>query len=480
MFDNDMKVSDRATGEARRLLDVAPSRLAQAAVFAASLMLAACGPAETPSTTAPEPAAAAPETSTLAAESEAELIERARAIHQRVIVMDTHVDINTANFAPDTNYVQDLDTQVNLPKMEAGGMDVAWFVVYTGQGPLTEEGFAAAEANAMDKFSAIQRLVDEIAPDQIELAYSSDDVRRIVDSGKKVAMIGVENAYPMGMDISNVRRYYELGARYISLAHNGHSQFADSNTGERDDVWLHNGLSDLGRQAIAEMNKWGIIIDVSHPSYASNKETIELSRAPVMASHSSARALDPSVSRNLYDDELRAIRDNGGVVQAVAFRGYVDSEKQRAYAEAMRNLQADVADELGFTLLETAEVRALEPAALNTYQQQVADIRALMAPRMAAEVDAIAPPVDVSDFVDHIDYIVELIGVDHVGISGDFDGGGGVTGWADASETFNVTLELVRRGYSEEDIAKIWGGNVLRVMDDVERIAEEIQASEGV
>lgn len=480
MFDNDMKVSDRATGEARRLLDVAPSRLAQAAVFAASLMLAACGPAETPSTTAPEPAAAAPETSTLAAESEAELIERARAIHQRVIVMDTHVDINTANFAPDTNYVQDLDTQVNLPKMEAGGMDVAWFVVYTGQGPLTEEGFAAAEANAMDKFSAIQRLVNDIAPDQIELAYSSDDVRRIVDSGKKVAMIGVENAYPMGMDISNVRRYYELGARYISLAHNGHSQFADSNTGERDDVWLHNGLSDLGRQAIAEMNKWGIIIDVSHPSYASNKETIELSRAPVMASHSSARALDPSVSRNLYDDELRAIRDNGGVVQAVAFRGYVDSEKQRAYAEAMRNLQADVADELGFTLLETAEVRALEPAALDTYQQQVADIRALMAPRMAAEVDAIAPPVDVSDFVDHIDYIVELIGVDHVGISGDFDGGGGVTGWADASETFNVTLELVRRGYSEEDIAKIWGGNVLRVMDDVERIAEEIQASEGV
>lgn len=480
MFDNNMKVSDRATGEAISLLAVSPSRLAIAAVFASSLMLAACGPAETPSGAAPEPAMATPATSAAAAESEAELIERARGIHQRVIVMDTHVDINTANFAPDTNYIEDLDTQVNLPKMEAGGMDVAWFVVYTGQGPLTDEGFAAAEANAMDKFSAIQRLVDEIAPDQIELAYSSDDVRRIVDSGKKVAMIGVENAYPMGMDISNVRRYYELGARYISLAHNGHSQFADSNTGERDDVWLHNGLSDLGRQAIAEMNKWGIIIDVSHPSYESNKETIELSRAPVMASHSSARALDPNVSRNLYDDELLAIRDNGGVVQAVAFRGYVDSEKQQAYAEAMRKLQADVADDLGFTLLEAAEVRALEPAALNTYQQQVADIRALMAPRIAAEVDAIAPPVDVNDFVDHIDYMVELIGVDHVGISGDFDGGGGVTGWSDASETFNVTLELVRRGYSEEDIAKIWGGNVLRILDEVQRIAEEIQASEGV
>ncbi len=480
MFDDNMKVSDRKAGGTIRLQAVSPSRLAMAAVFASSMLLAACGPAETPSTTAPEPAAAAPVTSAPAAESEAELIERARAIHERVIVMDTHVDINTANFAPGTNYVQDLDTQVNLPKMEAGGMDVAWFVVYTGQGPLTEEGFAAAEANAMDKFSAIQRLVNEIAPDQIELAYTSDDVRRIVDSGKKVAMIGVENAYPMGMDISIVRRYYELGARYISLAHNGHSQFADSNTGERDDVWLHNGLSDLGRQAIAEMNKWGIIIDVSHPSYESNKETIELSRAPVMASHSSARALDPNVSRNLYDDELLAIRDNGGVVQAVAFRGYVDSEKQQAYAEAMRTLEADVADDLGFTLLESAEVRALEPAALNTYQQQLDDIRGVVASRRAAEVDAVAPPVDVSDFVDHIDYMVELIGVDHVGISGDFDGGGGVTGWADASETFNVTLELVRRGYSEDDIAKIWGENVLRVLDEVQRIAEEIQAAEGV
>lgn len=455
-------------------------RWSLAAVLASSVLLAACGPSEAPSTAAPEPAAAMPETSTPAAENESALIERARGIHERVIVMDTHVDINTANFSADTNYIQDLDTQVNLPKMETGGMDVAWFVVYTGQGPLTEAGFAAAEANAMDKFSAIQRLANEIAPDQIELAYTSDDVRRIVGSGKKVAMIGVENAYPMGMDITNVRRYYEMGARYVSLSHNGHSQFADSNTGENDDVWLHNGLSDLGRQAIAEMNRWGIIIDVSHPSYESNKETIELSRAPVMASHSSARALDPSVSRNLYDDELLAIRDNGGVVQAVAFRGYVDSQRQRAYTETLRTLQADIAEDLGFTLLASAEVRALAAEARTAYQEQMAQINELAAPRIAAEVNAIAPPVDVSDFVDHIDYIVDLIGADHVGISGDFDGGGGVTGWDDASESFNVTLEMVRRGYSEEDIAKIWGGNVLRVLDEVQRIAQEIQAAEGV
>lgn len=461
---------------------VVQSNLPLAAVLATSLLLAACGPAEEPpmATNTAEPVVAEPAATSAAAESEEALIERARGIHERVIVMDTHVDINTANFAPNTNYVQNLDTQVNLPKMEAGGMDVAWFVVYTGQGPLTEEGFAAAEANALDKFSAIQRLTSEIAPDQIELALTSDDVRRIVASGKKVAMIGVENSYPMGMDINNVRRYYQLGARYASLSHNGHSQFADSNTGENDDVWLHEGLSDLGRQAIAEMNKWGIIIDVSHPSYESNKETIELSRAPVMASHSSARALDPNVSRNLYDDELQAIRDSGGVVQAVAFRGYVDSEKQRAYSGAMRALQEDIAEDMGFTLLSPAEVRALDTEARVAYQGRLAEIGELAAPRMAAEVDAVAPPVDVSDFVDHIDYIVELIGVDHVGISGDFDGGGGVTGWADASESFNVTLEMVRRGYSEEDIAKIWGENVLRVLDEVQRVAQEIQAAEGV
>lgn len=454
------------------------------AVLTASMLVAACSPeSPPPPTSAPEPANAQAGTGAPAAsaeESEQALLERARAIHERVIVMDTHVDINTANFAPDVNYIQDLETQVNLPKMEAGGMDVAWFVVYTGQGPLTEEGYAAAEANALDKFDAIRRLTTEIAPDQIELAYTSEDVRRIVASGKKVAMIGVENAYPMGTDIANVQRYHELGARYISLSHNGHSQFSDSNTGEVDDVWLHNGLSDLGRQAIAEMNKWGIIIDVSHPSYEANKQSIELSRAPVMASHSSARALDPSVSRNLQNDELLAIRDNGGVVQAVAFRAYVDSEKQRSYSQALRELQSSIAADLGYTLLEPAEVRALDTDARAAYQQQMAEINTLAAPRIAAEVDAVAPPVDVSDFVDHIDYMVDLIGVDHVGISGDFDGGGGVTGWVDASETFNVTLELVRRGYSEEDIAKIWGENVLRVLDEVQAVAAEIQAAEGV
>ena len=407
------------------------------ATLASALLLVACGPSDapTPQQQTPSPASMAAQQQV---ETEEQLIERARAIHERVITLDTHADINTANFTLDNNYTMELDTQVTLPKMIAGGLDVAWFIVYTGQGPLTEEGYAAAYANALDKFEAIDRLVTEIAPDTIEIAYTADDVRRIAASGKKVAMIGIENAYPLGTDISKVREFYERGGRYMSLAHNGHSQFADSNTGEASGEWLHNGLSELGRQAIAEMNKWGIIIDVSHPSMEANRQAIELSKAPVMASHSSARALDPNVSRNLWDEELLAIRDNGGVVHAVAFRSYLDSEKHARNREA------------------------------------------LAAQRTAAEIAAVAPPVDIKDFVDHIDYMVTWIGIDHVGISSDFDGGGGIEGWQDASETFNVTLELVRRGYSEQEIAKLWSENLFRVMDEVAQVAQEIQAAEGV
>lgn len=449
----------------------------------ASVLLIACSPPEPPT---PPPLPTEPVVAPMAAqepaaaETEEQMIARARAIHERVITLDTHADINTANFTLDNNYTMDLSTQVTLPKMIEGGLDVAWFIVYTGQGPLTDEGYAAAYANAIDKFTAIERLVTEIAPDTIEIAYTSEDVRRIDASGKKVAMIGIENAYPMGTDISRVREFYELGGRYMSLAHNGHSQFADSNTGEATGEWLHNGLSELGRQAVAEMNKWGIIVDVSHPSMEANKQTIELSRAPVMASHSSARALDPNVSRNLWDEELLAIRDNGGIVHAVAFRAYLDSEKHAANRAALLALQTEIAGTMGYTLLTPAELRELDADARATYNSQLAEINAAAAPRIAAEVNAVAPPVDVVDFVDHIDYMVNLIGIDHVGISSDFDGGGGIEGWQDASETFNVTLELVRRGYSEEDIAKLWSENLFRVMDEVARTAEEIQAAEGV
>lgn len=443
-------------------------------MLSSAIFLAACSPAEQ---STPETVSAMPSATSLG--SDPALIERAAQIHERVITLDTHDDIDTSNFTRSNNYTSDLDTQVNLPKMVEGGLDVAWFSIYTGQGPLTPEGYAAASANALDKFEAVHRLTEEIAPEWVEIAYTSEDARRIAASGKKVAMIGVENAYPMGQDVGNVKRYQELGARYMSLAHNGHSQFSDSNTGEADGVWLHNGLSDLGREAVMEMNRWGIMIDLSHPSKESNMQVLAMTKAPVIASHSSARAVN-DVSRNLDDEQLLAIRDNNGVVQATAFSSYLNSEKNSAHVAALNALRGSIAQSLGFELLNGAQVRALGEAERAAYQARVAQVDELAAPRIAAEVDALAPPVDVSDFVDHIDYMVKLIGIDHVGISSDFDGGGGISGWNDASETFNVTLELVRRGYTEEQIGKLWSGNLLRVLDDVQRVAAQIQAEEGV
>ena len=406
--------------------------------------------------------------------AQTDIEQKAKDIHERVITLDTHVDINTANFTADRNYTMDLPIQVTLPKMEEGGLDVAWLIVYTGQDTLSEEGYTAAYDNAMDKFNAIHRLTKEIAPDRIELATTSEDVRRITASGKKVAMIGIENAYPVGTDLGRIKEFYDLGARYMSLSHNGHSQFCDSNTGERDDVWLHGGLSDLGKEAIKEMNKWGMMIDLSHPSYESNMQTMELTRAPVIASHSSARALDPSVSRNLSDEELIKLAETGGVVQTVAFRSYLDSEKHATYQEAADEIINQVMEEEGFERKSWGEVRQMPEDERDAYIAKYREIQAMAEPRVEAEVEA--PPVAVSDLVDHIDYMVELIGINHVGISSDFDGGGGVHQWMDASETFNVTLELVQRGYTEKEIEQLWSGNLLRVLDEVTAIAEQIQA----
>lgn len=409
----------------------------------------------------------------LAQTTDEKLVAKAKKIHERVITIDTHNDINVNNFTHDHNYTQDLDTQVNLPKMDKGDLDVSWLIVYTGQGDLDDEAYKKAYENAISKFEAIHRLTEEIAPDKIGLATTSKEVRKLVKQGKKVAMIGVENGYPIGTDIKNVEKFYDMGARYMSLAHNGHSQLSDSNTGEADGEWLNNGLSDLGKEVIKEMNRLGIMIDVSHPSKEAIKQMFELSEAPLIASHSSARALCDH-SRNL-DDELLALFDkHGGVIQTVAFSSYVNTEKHEAFNAAKTKVYEAKAKELGFEILSWGEVRELEEdereAYIANYKKLVADAE--------NEVDAIKEtisPVDVSDFVDHIDYLVEKVGIEQVGISSDFDGGGGIDGWNDASESFNVTLELVKRGYTEKEIAKLWGENLLRVLDEVEAVAKKIQ-----
>src|SRR5690349_5292806 len=254
------------------------------------------------------------------------------------MTLDTHNDIDPANFTAERNYTQDLGNQVNLPKMIKGGLDASFFIVYVGQGDLTPQGYDSAYKQAIEKFDAIHRLTEQIAPDKIGLALTSDDARRIYKSGRKVAFIGVENGYPLGEDLGRIKEFHDRGARYLSLAHNGHSQLSDSNTGEAQG-WKWNGLSPLGKQAIAELNRVGIMIDISHPSKESMMQTLALTKAPIIASHSSVRKL-ADVSRNLDDEQLLALKKNGGVMQTVAFNSYVkiatDSPERAAALAALR------------------------------------------------------------------------------------------------------------------------------------------------
>ena len=415
---------------------------------------------------------------------DAALVSKARAIHDKVIAIDTHVDIGVGNFTPEQNYTQDLNTQVNLPKMIAGGLDAVFLIVYVGQNrgedAFTKAAYDNAYKQASDKFDAIHRLTKEIAPDKIGLALTPADVRRIAASGKKVALIGVENGYPLGDEttaIARVKEFHSRGARYLSLAHNGHSQLADSNTGEADGVWLHKGLSPLGKQVIAELNRVGIMVDISHPSKEANLQAIALSKAPVIASHSAARAMFDH-SRNLDDEQLLALKKNGGVVQTVAFAGYVkvtppSAERTAALTKLAEEYKVPVAS-LGRGGRGRGGAGRGAAAAGTTPASTLTDEQRAEMQKKLDELNVKFPPpprATVKDFGDHIDYIVKKIGIDHVGISSDFDGGGGVDGWNNASETFNVTLELVRRGYTEAQIAKMWSGNLLRVMEQVQKAA---------
>ena len=402
-----------------------------------------------------------------------ELVARAKKIHERVITLDTHVDISPDNFTPQTNYLTTPDTQVDLPRMEAGGLDAAFFIVYVGQGPLTEEGYAAAYKAAMEKFDAIHWMTEQLAPERIALALTAEEVRDIASSGRRVALIGVENAYPMGLDLANIARFAERGARYMSLAHNGHSQFSDSNTGEiREGGMRYGGLSELGRQAVVEMNRVGVMIDLSHPSKDATMQIMALSRAPVIASHSSARGLENN-PRNMDDEQLLALKANGGVIQTVAFRSYLNGKKHAAWRTEYDALMRKVGAEMGIEVLaDRRQVFMMNPSDRATYLDRIRPVRARV-DELSNQMSA--PPVDVADFVDHVDYLVTKIGVDHVGISSDFDGGGGVEGWNDADETFNVTLELVKRGYSEADVAKLWSGNLLRVLEEVQAVAKTLR-----
>lgn len=376
------------------------------------------------------------------------------ALHDRVLTLDTHIDIDAGYATYRLDPGGFTRAQADLPKMRAGGLDAGFFIVYVGQGLISPMGYEEAAAIAEEKYQAILRMI-RAYPDEIALAVTADQVEEIHAAGKLVALIGMENSWPLGEDISNVALWADRGVRYVSITHFGNNQFGGSSNPNlaQGDPPEDPGLTELGRQLVAALNDEGVMVDVSHVGKTTMLEAIQLSRAPVIASHSGARAVYDH-PRNLDDEQLRAIRDNGGVAQMVAFRRYI-ADIDPELAEAEQALAAEYG-------LDTREGR--EAASQTDIDRFRADLKALRASMN---------DVTIEHLIDHLDHAVRVAGIDHVGLSGDFDGGGGVGGWDDVSESPAVTQELIERGYSEEDIAKIWSANVLRVMRAVEAAAAD-------
>ena len=388
------------------------------------------------------------------------LVGRAHAIHDKIITVDTHVDI-PPNFSTDAYDMMKPGPrfqQVHLPTMLSGGLDAPFLIVFVGQGPRDTAGYAGALADAFVKVAAIHKLAEQIYPAQVELAVTAADVRRIHAAGKKVVLMGMENGYPIGKDIRLLDQFYDYGVRYLGLLHNGHNDLGDSAQPDKkrnEPAAEWNGLSPLGKQVVKRLNELGIMVDVSHSSNQTTLDMLATSKAPVIASHSGVKSVYDH-PRNLSDEALEGIKRSGGVAQIVAFDSYL-----RAVPPEKTEAVTALGKEMGFK--EPGDILKITPDQGRIYDARM------------AEIDKRWPKAGVKEFVDHIDYAVNKIGIDHVGIASDFNGGGGIDGWSNAGETFNVTLELVKRGYTEDQIAKIWGGNLLRVMEQVERVAAQTQ-----
>ena len=395
-----------------------------------------------------------------AAQLPADLVARAKAIHARIFTIDP---AESLRWRRRTDPTVRGENQVDFPKMREGGYDGAFFIVYVGQGRLDGAGFHLAKKQAMLKFDAIQRMAERF-PKDIGLARSADAVGEIRKSGRLVACIGIENGYPMGEDLSLIEEFHRRGARYMGIAHNRHSQLGDSHTPKEP---LHGGLSALGRKAVLEMNRVGIMVDISHASKTTMLQAVELSKAPCIASHSGCHAVYAH-SRNLDDEQIRALAKKGGVIQCVALGAFVKDVTAREEARAALRKELDLPG-----WWEIYQMKQSDDGLSDDMKKRLQTFEE----RCAAGIDTKHPDACVRDFVDHIDHAVRVAGIDHVGIASDFDGGGGVEGWRDASQTFQVTLELVRRGYEEEQIAKIWSGNTLRLWRDVEKVATRLRKS---
>jgi membrane dipeptidase len=330
------------------------------------------------------------------------------ALHRALLTLDTHIDIPWPT-GPDP--FQYGTRRVDLPKMRRGGLAAGCFVAYVPQVARTPDSERAAFERAMAMLQVIRDMGRSEAGITARVTVTAAEIEAAKRDGVLAVVPVVENGFAMGTDLSRLARFRSLGARYLTLTHNGHNAVADSaipraDLGDAEQE--HGGLSPFGRAVVAELNRLGMLIDVAHVSRNTMLQAAELSRTPVVSTHSCVRALCDH-PRNLDDEQLDALRDVGGVVQITAVSAFLRK-------------------------------------------------------------DAKPEAVTVADFADHVDYAVRRIGIDHVGISSDFDGGGGFTGWRDASESANITTELVRRGYDKAQIAALWGGNFLRVL----RIAEEV------
>jgi membrane dipeptidase len=379
-----------------------------------------------------------------------------QALHDSLFTIDTHVDILRIEEAQDKNYLTLPDVQVDIIKMEEGGLDAVFFILFSAQGDLTPEGYEGAQQEALARYATIRRMLDR-HPERIELARSAEEAQRIHADGKLVAFLGMENGYPLAGDPANLQQYFDLGVRYLGMMHMGHNGLGDSadpNRAAREPETIHDGLTDEGRVVIAQANRLGIMVDVSHAHRDTAIEMARVSIAPVIASHSAVRGLT-DITRNMDDDQLMAVKESGGVVQVVAFTSHLKITSRQRISAIIK-----LASEVGLTA-GNHDPDTLSPEHREKYLTQ------------RAEIDRKWPKVtaSVADFIDHIDYAVRLIGIDHVGIASDFGGGGGIEGWRDASETPNVTRELIARGYSGEDIRKLWGENLLRVMAEVQHLA---------
>jgi len=375
--------------------------------------------------------------------------EKERKIHQSVLTIDSHTDTPLNIVLQGQNLSVRGDShnggpKIDFPRMKEGGLDGIFFAVFVGQGQRTPEGNEKAKQTALTVFDSLHAVINRY-PALVQPGLTSGDLRKINKNGKLTIFIGIENGYVIGNDIGMIKRYYDLGARYITLCHSFNNDICDSSTDP--DGPEHNGLSEFGKEVVAEMNKLGIMIDVSHASDEAFYDILEISKAPVIASHSSARALCGH-PRNLDDEMLIALAHKNGVIQVCTVSEYL--KELAPFPERDSAKQAVISKYGNFYKLPPAEQEVFLDAWFA--------------------IDSIFPPIlaTVSDFVDHIDHIVKVAGIDHVGIGTDFDGGGELEGCYDVLEMENITFELLKRGYSRDEIQKIWSGNLLRVLRETE------------